>query len=76
MWHEKEVRGGDYPYTGGWVSQPLDLLIQFQAMTLMYSAKMNRARLNSGKASQDERAELESNITQLQRDMIEWAESE
>ena len=76
MWHEKEIRGGAYPYAGGWVAQPLDLLIRFDAMSLMYSYKMNEARLNKGDLSMESRTEIEKNTTGLQRDMAEWVESD
>lgn len=76
MWHEKEIKGGAYPYPGGWVAQPLDLLVKFQAMSLMYSYKMNRKRLGQKGVSTEERARLEEEPTDLQREINEWIESE
>ncbi len=76
MWHEKEINGGEYPYAGGWVSQPLDLLIRFQAMTLMYSYKTTRGHIDSGDTSAKARATMEEDITELQRDLAAWVESE
>ena len=76
MWHEHHVQGGDYPYSGGWVSQPLDLLVKFQAMTLMYSYKMAKRRIDSGNANAKDRATMEEEITDLQRDMANWVEGE
>ena len=76
MWYEHHVRGGAYPYPGGWVAQPLDLLVKFQAMTLMYSYKINRKRLGQEKVSAEERARLEGEVTGLQREMDDWIETE
>jgi hypothetical protein len=76
MWHEHYIRGGDYPYAGGWVSQPLDLLVKFQAMTLVYGYKMSMKRMESKGVSNDTKREIMGDITDLQHELVAWVESE
>jgi hypothetical protein len=66
MWYEYQVRDAGFPYPGGWTAQPLDMLIQFQAMSLMYNYKMT---MNQKKPDM-------TKLTTLQHKLAEWAESE
>ena len=65
LWYERERRGR-LPRAGGWLDQPLALLMQLDTLDLVI-----RAGRITGDAEEDW-----SNLTKLQADLVRWLDND